>query len=101
MSNMRTDLKNAADAFKNQMGHAGGADFEVNHYKPEFTALEKMGFVMSGSPHAETQVGLLRNIDNKMSKLIQTVGRGWGSSPNEGQINGIYMDMYHDPINKL
>ena len=56
-----------------------------NHFKPEFTSLEKMGFIMSGNkvqnPYDQRKIDLLQQIARNTS--VQTVGRGWGTQdPN-------------------
>lgn len=57
---------------------------EFRSHKPEFTSLEKMGFIMSGSkvhnPYDQRKIDLLQQIVHNTS---QRVGLGWGASdPN-------------------
>jgi hypothetical protein len=56
-------------------------DSEFRLHKPEFTALEKMGFIMSGSkahnPYDQQKIDLLQQIVRNTS--IQRVGLGWGA----------------------
>lgn len=59
-------------------------NLEQDHHHPEFTSLEKMGFIMSGTkvqnPYDERKIDLLQKIVHNTS--VQTAGRGWGAAPN-------------------
>jgi hypothetical protein len=55
--------------------HSGNPDYSLgqNHYRPEFTSLEKMGFIMSGAkvhnPYDQRKIDLLRQIVHNTSLL--------------------------------
>lgn len=53
--------------------HGKSAGFSPDHYQPEFTSLEKMGFIMSGSkvqnPYDQRKVDLLQQIAENTRQL--------------------------------
>jgi hypothetical protein len=68
---------------------------DSSHFKPEFTSLEKMGFIMSGgkvqNPYEQRQVDLLQQIaNNTHPSTSHNVSRSpAGSQPGDWNINPI------------
>jgi hypothetical protein len=89
---------NRPDSWATHTSEAATEEAGLNRYRPEFTSLEKMGFIMSGSkvqnPYDQQKVSLLQRIVENTANL-----RGY-SPPmdmrNAREIEGIQtMDMFN------
>jgi hypothetical protein len=69
--------------------NAKNNEIKLNHFEPQFTSLEKMGFIMSGSkvqnPYEQRQIDLLQQIaENTKQRPYPSV-----TTPDDRQLRDI------------